>query len=373
MAAQETKPGLREYPVPKKVPRKKGGVRKLVAAGARFAAAGLVAFVGYRGVQEAKKLDFNIPAIVEQTKEKIIEKGAQITAEINERTGQYDMEPPPGRQAEKLSEIPATITIADIPHIPEKDDSIPKDVLQGEAILGFDGFLEERQSWVGKSGEPMHAEISPPEASLSGYLVAKERQSDGSVLFAIELPYLNSPKDILTRNPDSSTPQLVKEQWRSANLPPAQKTRVGGAIVWIKLYEGTNPTYFPFTSAVTWGESEFEVGGCVPGGHREGHGEKPLLEYARLGDPIRARISLSLNSYLRLENFEDTLNEYVNIFRYGDNIEKVKERLQEVVNENMQNAQELVRDTGKTISFQNQIKEKRYIFTAESIGFLPKS
>lgn len=290
----------------------------------------------------------------------VFKAGRKAAIAQNERDGYYEMTPPPNRKPENLSNIPSTTTIQDIQHIPEIDRRIKNTDLK----WGFSGFLEPQQVLTGKDQASLHIQSVPPSASINGYLIAKEKQPDGSIMFAVELPYLDSPKDILTRDQESSTPQLIKKEWRSANLPPSQNIQIGGDIVWIKTLEGKNPTYGPFNSDISWGGPD-----ALPT-NKSGSGDRPLAEYAQVGDVVQARIPLDPNLQIDPARLDKLLEGYVEL--HGGSIDAAKQKLTTIIEDNLHNAQQLLTDanTNTRIPLKNQLINKRHVFTAGSVLFL---
>lgn len=291
--------------------------------------------------------------------------GRKAAIEKNEKNGDYEMTPPSNRQPESLSDIPTTTTVQDIPHIPESDTLTKETNLK----WGLSGFLESRQVlMLSKDQQATHKEIIPPSATINGYIVAKEKQQDGSIMFAIELPYLDSPRDILSKNAESSNPQVKQKEWRSANLPSTPEIQIGGTIVWIRAYEGKNPSYAPFnTDAIN---RKFIKDTDSKG--RPGSGYEPLAEYSQIGDFMGANISLDPSLGMNPESLDKLLQGYAEL--YGTSAEAAREKLTAVTESNLNNSRKLLEDakTRKEIPLSEQVEGKRYTFTAGSIAFIPK-
>lgn len=310
-------------------------------------------------VDQISKIGFN-PA--QDIQNEINKRAGEAAIQANKNSGYYDMAPPPGRQAESLSSIPQNVASKDIPTIPETDNSLGifSGYPQFSSGIGFDGYIQ---------GETLinSSEKTNPQALITGYLVAIEKQSDDSVLFAVELPYLNSPRDILKRDVQASTPQLKIQDKSKEDI-------IGGTIVWLKLFKGTDPTHYPFTTIVTWGDKSFQTAGIDPNQPKTGSGDKGLREYARIGDPIRARVTLGVN--LNSQNSENSainkgLNNYYTRYHYSNSIDEAKNQLQETIDQNMQSADKLIKDANRVIPIKDQVEGKKYVFTPDFVVFLP--
>ncbi len=363
------------------------GRKELSLRGKRFrqtmVRGGLVTTIVLGGLAAGAKIvvdkfgdDFRIIPIGQTAEEAIKQIEPQTTRQIveqiieqNIRNGAYQMDVPPGREAENLLEIPTATNKKDIPNISE--DTFPSSVTSSIAV-GFDAFPEGRWIMSAKKGEEMRESLIPPFATVSGYLVAKERQPDGSILFAIELPYSDSPRDILKRDTDVTVPQTTTKTRRSSGFENAksfEQTTVQGVIVWVRLFDGTNPTHYPFNTPVVWEEGEFQTLG-ITGGIKAGYGAKPLAEYAGIGYPIRANIPLSLDP--DSANISAGLDKYVNRYHHGDDIDELKRQLEQIAENNMKNAQKLINDSGQSVYLEDQLANKGYVFTADIVVFLPK-
>lgn len=339
----------------------------------------------------------NIPAVhqpidklihgVSQPRNNLEKTMAQKVVERNIRNGVYEMdELPPGRQAEDLSKIPSSLNKEDIPDISEDfvfPGSLPESintsnvsiVIPPSVTVGFNAFPEGEWWMHGQKGEiGMKESLIPPYAVISGILVAKEKQPDGSIFFAIELPYSDSPKDILERDPNNTIPQAATKTRNSSGLENAksfEQTTVEGVIVWIRLFEGTNPTHYPLVTSVSWENDESRgLGIGIHNGDRAGSGAEALAKHARIGDPIRANIPLSIDP--DSDEISDSLDKYVNLYNYADSVDELKQKLGQTSKDNMNNAQNLINDSGQTIPMEDQLRGKKYTFTANTVNFWPK-
>lgn len=306
---------------------------------------------------------FNVGSVLKDAGDRANEEISRRVVELNTRKGDYDMPAPPGRTAEDLSKLPTNIQLEDIPRIPENDILLPKDAFGNPTILGFDGHINKLQT-IGQGPDGVLKTVEyPPSADITGYLIAKERQPDGSVLFGIELPYLEGQKDILANNSDTTSPQIRKKVSQVKDLDPNEMITIGGVIVWIKLYKSPNPTYYPLDSDVTWDPKSFS-------GTNSGYGEKALAQYAQVGDLIRAKIALQADT--NSAQVINGLNDFVNLYHYGNNINSVRDIMERDIDNNMRSAQRIVSDAGKSIPLTEQLNGKRYLFTASEASFIPK-
>lgn len=308
-------------------------------------------------------------AIIKQLGLNPIDSGEAVRKKIHDNvtqqninSGAYDMAPPPDRVAESTFEVS---DIKNLFTIPETDSSIPEKFSgfpQFHSRFGFDAYMD---------GLPTRnpAEKTPPQALITGYLVAKEKQPDGSFLFGVELPYLSSPRDILKRNTVNTIPEM-KTQDIAGPGGVATESVVGGMIIWLKLFSGTNPTYYPFDTIVTWGSKSFQSATIDPSQPKTGTGDKGLAEYGRIGDPIRARVDLEIN-FDRKTEVSKGLEAYTSNYGYAATIDQAKNQYQQIIDANMRTAKSLTVDSGKKTPITEQVQDKKYILTPNFVVFLP--
>lgn len=298
---------------------------------------------------------------IQKQSQKIQDNAEQFVTNRNKQSGAYDISPVPGRSPESLSSIPTSLSIEDIPAIPENDPLLTSNITLGAL------FIEAHKRIVVKTSEILPA---PPALILTGYFVGKETQPDGSTMFAIALPRLSSPKDILKGNDGESVAE-VKNITTSSGNPPKEieRTVVGGRIVWIKLFEGEVPDDYPFKTSVAWGKRDFQS--IYPGGNNKaGVGNKPLVEYLRKDDLIRARVELDVDT--NSDRIRANLASITRRNPDGETVDQAAERLKQTIVSNAQNANRLEKDAGNPISLDYQLRNKAYVFTPEAVAFLPK-
>ncbi len=358
-------------PLPRLEKTKHKGTSPWKIARRVFLAAALIAG-GKVIVDEVQKVGFNPSAIAQDIGNQIDQEANKLVIQRNTDSGYYDLKAPPGRTASPETGL-ANISVKDIPAIPENNNSIPKDFIGFPTFtgnIGFDAFI---------NGIPgPNSERINPQALITGYLVAKEKQQDGSYLFAVELPYLDGQQDILKRSDKTSKPEL-KTTNETNSMSPTQKVKedvVAGAIIWLKLFPGENPTYYPFTTITSWGEESFKLAGLGEGESHGGTGDKGLVDYANIGDSVRARIDLEVNFNSQDNDVNppvgNGLKDYVSTYHYADSITNAENQFKQVISGNMQTAKILIADAGKNIPLNEQVEGKRYVFTPSFVVFLPR-
>jgi hypothetical protein len=266
--------------------------------------------------------------------------------------GYYDLKPPPDRIAQPLP-ANSEITIADIPNIPETTSSL----ISGES-LGLNGFIVDRQ--VNINGENV---TEKPTVNVSGYLVAIEKQPDNSYLFAVELPYLDSPKDIISRSKVSTNPDIKNGDMQTVN--------VGGVIVWLKLFNGQTPNDFPFKTTVTWTEGKLNIGHGLAANQPSGTGEDTLIKYIKVGDIISAHVNLTVD--INDPSISDSIDHYAKL--NGKDPNNLRGELTTITNNNMNTVKKMINDArnGNSIPLINQINSKTYVLTPDLITFVPQT
>lgn len=347
------------------LPRRKHKAREVAA---RIAMGGLV----LAGVGVAVKIGneiynnddngFNPLPITQGIKDNVLQKLDRNIVSQNTRNGVYEMSPVPGREPDSFPNIPTSTAISDIPHIPDEEPLITPNITLGAT------FIKVHETIV--NSEPR---IALPTVFLSGYLVAKEKQKDGSVMFAIELPRLSPPKDILRGDIEKSTGEIKEPTY---NYSAAETKLIGGRIVWIRLFEGQTPAHYPFATNIVWGLREFQSLGTASD-RKAGTGDKPLTEYARPGDLIRAKVDLDsggvdLDSYMTTKDFQEGFRSFIGLSDSGETVDQAKKTFKNILASNAQNAQSLADDIAKPISLAEQIRDKPYVFTPVRVAFIPK-
>jgi hypothetical protein len=343
-----------------------------------FLAAALIAG-GKVVVDEANKVGFNPGTIVQDIGNQIGQETNNLIIQNNTDSGYYDLKAPPNRVAETPQPSQGEITLKDIPAIPANGNFSQITLFPSfNSSIGFDGYVDGFTYMNGEAGKPgTTIENGPAEAIITGYLVGEEKQSDGSYLFAVELPNLDGPQDILKKGNTASSPE-VKTTDGPTGFNPNGKIKedvAGGVIVWLNFLPGDNPSHYPFTTITTWGEKEFQTVG-LSSNSPSGSGDKGFLDYARVGDQVRAFVPLGMDFSAPMSlgdptTMNDEFNTYVNHYHYAPSLDTARNEYQQVLDNNLQTAKKLVGDNGKSITFDQQLQEKRYVFTANFIVFIP--
>lgn len=363
-------------PRPERTPHK--GTSPWKIARRVFLAAALITG-GKVAVDEVQKVGFNPGAIVQDIGNQIGQEANNLIIKQNTDNGYYDLKAPPGRAVETPQPSQGVLALKDIPAIPANGDFSQITLFPSfNSSVGFDGFVDGFTYMKGEAGKPgTTIENGPAEAVISGYLVGEEKQSDGSYLYAVELPNLEGPQNILKKGNTTSNPE-VKTTDGPTGFNPNGKIKeyvAGGVIVWLKFLPGENPSHYPFTTITTWGEKEFQSVGAQAN-RPSGSGDKGFVDYARVGDQVRAFIPLSMdfNAPMSLGNsttMNDEFNIYVNHYHYAPSLDAARNEYQQILDNNLQAAKKLVDDNGKSITFDQQLQGKRYVFTAATAVFLP--
>ena len=284
-------------------------------------------------------------------------------ATLHSNNGNYDLPAPSGRVHETPnSDAKPTIITADkVPHIKPITFSKITNTPLPSSNIGLDAYPNGDEN-AGFN----------PSAVISGYLVAIEKQPDNSYLFAVELPYLSGPQDILTKSVVSTTPDVRDENI----IPPFElKNKVneviaGGVIVWIKPFQGTRSDFYPFISAVMYGDANSDVFSSINGLGKSAVGPNALYADIRVGDPIRAKIDLGMD--FNSSRTINALNEYISN-GHADNLADAATQMQKVLDQNMGTVNKIRSDAGRIIALADQLQGKRYIVTPNTIAFIPQA
>jgi hypothetical protein len=282
-----------------------------------------------------------------------------IDDKVTDNHGRYDVPPPDGRSVE-TSDPNATASVTtpgDLPHV---------EPIVFSDVTAYPGFSNGMALDAYPDGDPSAG--VQPTAVVSGYLVAKDKQPDGDYLFAVELPYLSGPQDILSRSGSTTTPELKATEIAPGFDPRGkiEDDNVGGAIVWLKLFPGEQSGYFPFTTASSYGEACFApIGGCPS---QSVTGPDALFAYARIGDPIRALAYLGMDSPPKA--WSTGFTDYVGQGHAGS-VSDAEAQMRTILDANLSAVKRLVADGGTTVSLADQLQGKRYVLTPDSIAFLP--
>lgn len=366
------------HPRPDRAPHK--GINPLRVGRRLFLAAALIAGGKVIG-DEIQKVGFNPGAIVQDIGDQIGKMTNDQIIQHNTDSGYYDLKPPSDRAIEAPPPSQGNITLKDIPAIPEKDNfSQITHFPSFSSNIGFDGYVDGFTYMQGEAGKPgTTIEKGPAEAVITGYLVGKEKQPDGSYLYAIELPNLDGPQNIVKKDATASKPE-VKTTEGPTGFNPTGKVKedtAGGVIVWLDFFPGENPSHYPFATTTTWGEKSFEAVGIAPSELRSGTGDKGFVDYARVGDKVRALIPLGIDFSAPISppdgpTMDEELKTYVDHYHYAQTIDAAKIEYQQVLDGNKQTAKKLLSDNGRNISFDEQLAGKRYVFKPSFVVFLPK-
>ncbi|MGA2911847.1 MAG: hypothetical protein ABSE17_04440 [Candidatus Levyibacteriota bacterium] len=284
-------------------------------------------------------------------------------SDINSNHGNYNLAAPSGRIQEtpNPSEKAMTTTPGEIPHlIPITFSQLLASPGGYDSNIGLDAFPD---------GDPI---ASDPEASIdpvaviSGYLVSKEKQPDGSYLFGVELPNLDG--SVFNGSVSSTTPVCEETSAKRAFdvSHNSKEDVIGGAIVWLKFFPGEKSDFYPLFTPVTYGDDAFTH---LSGDKAEGVGPDVFYADTKLGDPVRALLNLG-GANFNSTNWQQSLKTYVNNGHAKD-IADAEAQMQTILNQNTNSLNNLKSDNGKSISLKNQLQEKRYIFTPNMVAFLP--
>ena len=280
-----------------------------------------------------------------------------IDDKVTNNHGRYDVPVPDGRTVETPdpNATASVTTSGDLPHI--------KPIVFSE-VTAYPGFLNGMGLDVYPDGAT--AEIQAT-AVVSGYLVAKEKQPDGSYLFAVELPYLTGSQDILSRSDSTTTPELKATDIAPGFAPRVkiEEDNVGGAVVWLKLFPGEQSGYFPFATGVAYGEKAFAP---INGEGIEATGPEALFAYARVGDPIRSLVYLGMD--FAPKSWSTGFADYVGQ-GHASSVADAEAQMRTVLDGNLSAVKRLVADGGTTVPLTDQLQGKRYVLTPDSVAFLP--
>ena len=294
----------------------------------------------------------NAPKIVDWTQQQF---NATTTHDTSDG-GKYNLPVPSGRSIETPAPNEKPITAEQLPHI--------KQITFSE-ITAFPGY----KSNIGLDAYPegdKKAEVQiDPIMAISGYLVEKIKNADGSFDFFVEVPYLDG-SDILNKSTTSTTP-VYTETIGNKNFDPKnnyiKEDVAGGFIIDLKLFPGDHSNFYPFTSSISYGESEFKR---INGLAETGTGPDALFDYIKDGDPIRAAVDIG-------DNFSNTTTQDLQDYAsagHASNLADAQAQMKTILEQNIKTLNKLKADNGKTISIADQLSG-RYPITPRRVAFLP--
>jgi hypothetical protein len=323
----------------------RAGRRRLLRRSVRFmlAAATVVAIVGAYQY-------FDIPDAANRF-------GQWATEQMrNQRSndGRWDLVSPPGRSFDTIDpkETPSAISPLQLPR-PTPVSFPHAGTYPGFAsTVGVDAFL---------AGDPS-AQVEPVSV-ISGYLVGKEKQPDGSHLFAVEVPFLSG--HVFDGVSASSTVDCrvttTKPAWASNH--EVTESLAGGVIVWLRIYPAINTSWYPLDTGISYGTDAFEE-------HGGGEGPDVLYEYSKLGDPIRATVHLALD--LDSPSMQVALKNYVDA-AHAASIAAARAQIQESLAGNSAAIRKLMSDCRTSVPLTGQLAGKRYVVSPSDVAFLTRS
>jgi hypothetical protein len=272
---------------------------------------------------------------------------------MNSDDGRWGLVPPPGRPLATIdpNETPAVITPAQLPHLNPVDFPPARTYPSFESPVGVEAFLDGDLS----------AQVEPVSV-ISGYLVGKEKQADGSHLFAVEVPFLNGQvfDGTSTTTTVGCRATTTKPGWDPKH--EVTENLAGGVIVWLSVYPAINTSWYPFQTAVSYGTDDFRENGGA-------QGPDVLYEYATIGDPIRATVDMGMD--LESQSMQESLNEYV-ASGHAVSIAAAKAQIQDSLARNSASLKKLMSDCRTSVPLADQLAGKRYVVSPSDVGFLPR-
>jgi len=259
----------------------------------------------------------------------------------NSNDGRWNLAAPSGRPIATINpnETAIPLTVDTFPHV--KQTEFPD---WGYKPVGIDAYPSDPAT---------------PFLKVSGYLVAKEEQSDGSHLFAVEVPYLDG--SLVPVAAGSTKPSCIGGQVdRSGQVI---EDTVGGVIVWLRIFPATDTTWWPMETLIGYGDDAFV-------GRRFGVGMGPdvLYEYTQVGDPIRVDVNLGYD-FTSPQATKD-LKMLVD-YRHASNAADARAQIEAALGKNMKTWQTLSADCGKAVPLAEQFQGKRYVLSPFAVAFLP--
>ena len=334
--AEQTSAGLEELhrrrgPVDLSAPRRRWRRRVLVR---RLASLGIVVAIVAGGYGLYKDADFGFWV-------------DQQIRQNNSNDGHWDLPAPSGRAAATIdpSEKQMMVTAASLPHL--QPIQFPS---WGYETTGIDAYPSGL-------GDP-----AAPKLALSGYLLTKEKQRDGTYLFGVEVPYLDG--SLVTAATGSTTPSckpnIAGPVNRSGAVP---ESALGGVIVWLRIFPATDTTWWPMETQIGYGQAAF-AGGVVG----VGEGVDVMYEYTQIGDPIRVEVDLGydFNSAQAAKDLK-TLVDY----RHASNAADARAQIEAALGKNMKTWQTLSADCGRAVPLADQLQGKRNVLSPITVAFLP--
>lgn len=344
---------------------RKGGLRQTLG---RVGTILLLLVSGAGAIKYASDHGIEIPGLgslaqkvggaVDQAKDNLAGAAERAIVEFNTRNGDYAMTPVPGREPLSINDVKSKLTIADLPESPSIKVDLPQNVNWGLAA-----FMEQRQIRLpSPPNETPQYKTSSPSARITGVLIGAEKQPDGSMQYAIQLPYVDRENNLITRNDTKTVPQIIPDKFKEG------RKNVTGAIVWLKVFPGDNPGFGPFVTTIGWGEDAFR--GASGGGiNRSGSGEAVLTAFGRPGDLISARLVFDPGDEAKTR---DEIKGYAINRGHGGDPEQLWDYWNNIIKGNLTMAQQLIDNANKPIDLSQQLDGHKYSFTAGTVAFLPQ-
>jgi hypothetical protein len=297
---------------------------------------------------------------------------SQLLIQFNTSNGYYDLKAPAGRAAATLQPIepgqpPALVpvTLAMVAEVPRSADGLGTTA----DALAFDGTFEPWTTTCGPVGEPQKPCTTAPVAIVTGFFIGIERDPIGTLLFGVEVPFLSAPRGLVERGGSTTTPAVQSTIVTEPNGTTHVEHALGGVVVWLRPFEGPNPSYEPFTTTVAAGTGGFKFAG-ITDGESTGTGTKGLIAYLRVGDPVRAHIDLGWSGACSMPGYAEGLQEYANQ-HYAASAQDACDQYRAILDANLSTARRLVADAGTQVPLTDQIVKQRYTLVPAIIDFLP--
>ena len=202
---------------------------------------------------------------------------------------------------------------------------------------------------------------------ISGYLVAKEKQGDASYLFGVLVPLLDGGLIAVTSGSTTPSCRSTTTTVRAATPWQSTETTVGGVIVWLRIFPATDTSWFPLVTDIEYGEGAFSDRAQLPA---TGMGPDVLYEYAKVGDPIRAKVDLTWNA--SSTDATKALDQFVH-YRYASGAADARNKIEAAFAANMMSLSRLTADCATAVPLVDQLQGKRYVLSPSEVVFLPET
>jgi hypothetical protein len=202
---------------------------------------------------------------------------------------------------------------------------------------------------------------------ISGYLVAKEKQGGGSYLFGVLVPHLDG--SLIAATAGSTSPSCKSTTTTVRATTPWQSTEktIGGVIVWLRIFPATDTTWVPLVTDIEYGEDAFSDRAQLPD---TGMGPDVLYEYAKPGDPIRAKVDLTWSA--NSTDATKALEQFVH-YRYASDAADARNKIEAAFAANMKSLNRLTADCATAVPLADQLQGKRYVLSPSEVVFLPEA